>query len=124
MQKIIKAFKDEFLQRAASLVEEAAPAELRIAADVASILTAACLLEKAEYREEKKNHIKDELMDAEDKYGLYIETKDPAVLDMARDELRHAAYYMAHAQAVQDPHALQHMARYQEWYERLAQRIG
>ncbi|MCL2600634.1 MAG: hypothetical protein FWD88_05585 [Treponema sp.] len=98
MTEKLKLFRKELCEAVERLPSdrELSPGDIRVLADVASVYTALCGL--AEHAPEAPaDDIADELAGAEAKYAEYRRSGDHAMLEMARDELRHAAIYIDRA---------------------------
>jgi hypothetical protein len=70
-----------------------------------------------------KNDITDELESAEEKYRQYKESGDPLMLDMSRQELEHASYYLNRAKMSSDQKLREKLPEYQASYDRLERMI-
>jgi len=104
MTERIGLFKKELLDALEKLPagRELSPADIRVLADISSVYTAVCGLAghaaapKAETAA-WDDDIADELAGAEAKYAEYLKSGDHQLLEMARDELRHAGIYINRA---------------------------
>jgi hypothetical protein len=131
MEKVAETFKKEFVEVVTELPDELTPQSIRVLADIASIMTAACHLSEAGPLKAEavpqtavwKDDIQDEMDSAEEKYRQYRQSEDPSMLEMARDELRHAAYYLNHAKMSPDMKLKERLPEYQDRYDKLEMKI-
>ena len=126
----LSTFRKELEEGMEALPEKLNPQSIRILADIAAIFSALC-----HYRDEPhgmeshtmdtgwKDNIIDELESAEEKYRQYQRSKDPIMLEIARDELRHGAYYLNHAKMSTDAKLREKLPEYQIIYDRLEKEI-
>jgi len=107
MTERIELFKKELLEALDGLPadRELVPGDIRVLADVASVYAALCGLAERDKRAATSktetaawhDDIADELASAEAKYAEYRKSGDHSLLEMARDELRHAGIYINRA---------------------------
>ena len=71
-----------------------------------------------------KDNIADELMSAREKYEAYLKSNDATMLEMSRQELQHAAYYLNHAKMSPDMELRKKVPEYQKEYDQLAMKIN
>lgn len=103
------------------------PAHVRTLADLASVITAQLAIKQLPGTQTLNNKVAlsledsivDELSGAESKYLEYIKHQDPTLLNMAKDELRHASYYLSQAKMSHDHGLLQRLKDYQAWYTQI-----
>jgi len=106
--------------------------ELCLLSRLGATITAALMLENSfgpvpkvkDIAANAEDHIIEELHDAEQKYLDYIKTQDPTLLNMAKGELRHAAYYMAQAKMSSDEGLRQRLKDYQNWYANIESKLS
>jgi len=130
----IGLFKKELLDALDNLPEgrELSPGDIRVLADIASVYAALREMEEdgrhheehAERRAARKDDIADELASAEAKYAEYRKTGDHSLLEMARDELRHANMYINRAAASSDHELLERLPGYREKLHKLERSMG
>ena len=124
MKEKMELFKRELLEALEKLPQdrELLPSDIRVLADIASIYVALC--ELAEYEHDETHHapqartmpkdeIVDELDSAEAKYAEYRKSGEHPLLEMARDELRHAAFYLGRARMSPDVELRERLPAYQ-----------
>ena len=68
--------------------------------------------------------ISDELRSAEEKYAEYQQSNDTTMLEMARQELNHANYYINKAKMSPDMKLREKVPEYQKQYDELAKKIN
>ena len=75
--------------------------DLDLMAKIASVLTVIYNMgeEAEEIEEEAKDDIKDELMGAQEYWNRYLKEEDASYKNMAKDELRHAEFFINKASA-------------------------
>jgi len=103
------------------------PAHVRVLADLGSVISTALMIKHLPGTEtlNKQKHntlednIVDELSSAESKYMEFIKHQDPTLLNMAKDELRHAAYYLSQAKMSPDHDLQQRLKDYSAWYTQI-----
>ena len=106
--------------------------EMKYMADLASVISCAMLIENAcvchhgnpKHVDTMEDKILEELHDAEQKYLDYIKTQDQTLLNMAKGELRHAAYYISQAKMSADPGLIQRLKDYQQWYNSIESKLS
>jgi len=138
MTERIELFKKELLEALEGLPadRELSPGDIRVLADIASVYTAIC--ELAEYEKptavtetamEAHPHaawaddIADELAGADAKYAEYRKSGDHQLLEMARDELRHAGIYINRAGMSSDHGLRERLPGYQARLDELERMI-
>ena len=134
IQKKLAEFEREFEESATGMPEKLTIASLDVPSKVGAIYSALCHYvdrpheHKIEARimdhESWKNDIIDELESAEEKYRQYMQSNDPVMLDMSRDELRHASYYLNHAKMSTDAKLREKLPEYQATFDRLEKMIS
>jgi len=139
MQEKITTLIDDFQQMFARIPNEAdriKPAHVRVLADLGSVIATELLLKhlpagktetwksnnKTEYSLE--DSIVEEITGAEQKFMEYMKHQDPTLLNMAKDELRHAAYYLSQAKMTHDQGLLQRLKDYQVWYNNVEEKLN
>ena len=129
MDKIIELFEKEFIEELAKLPPPPlTPQSIRILADVSSIYSA---LEhyKMEHKDLNadigwKDDIADELRSAKEKYDAFLKSNDATMLEMARQELNHANYYINHAKMSTDMELRKKIPSYQKEYDQLSLKLN
>ena len=135
MTEKMELFRKELLDALGDLPSELTPQSIRVLADIASVYTALCKL--AEYEKpavaahEAHQHpraawaddIADELASAEAKYAEYRKSGDHSLLEMARDELRHAGIYISRAGMSNDHELRERLPGYQARLDELERMI-
>ena len=136
MTETLELFRKEFLEELGKLPAELTPQSIRVLADIASVYTALC--ELAEYEKpaivamhEAHRHpraawaddIADELAGADAKYAEYRKSGDHQLLEMARDELRHAGIYINRAGMSSDHGLRERLPGYQARLDELERMI-
>jgi len=109
MTETIGLFRKELLEAVEKLPKdrELAPSDIRVFADISSGYTALLIEDflsrlpvlhgQSETLVARTDDIADELNSAETKYAEYRKSGDHQLLEMARDELRHAGIYINRA---------------------------
>ena len=132
MEKLIALFEKEFIDEAGKVPEHLTSKDIPFVTIVGS-LAASYLAAKElgkdghhimRHDEMWKDDIKDELESAEEKYRQYKQSGDPVMLDMARQELSHAHYYITHAQMSPDEKLREKLPEYQATFDRLEKMIS
>lgn len=81
--------------------------------------------EKEENSDHVKDHIQDELMSAEEYYEKWEDEKDPTLKQMAKDELRHADYFIKQARMMaKNVEQQAKLQKYINWYNGILERIS
>lgn len=81
--------------------------------------------EKDEHSDSVKDHIQDELMSAEEYYEKWENSKDPTLKQMAKDELRHADYFIKQARMMaKNVEQQAKLQKYINWYNGIVERIS
>ena len=70
------------------------------------------------------NEIEEELASAAEKYAEYQKTNDQTMLNMSREELKHASYYINQAKMTGDANIRKHLSEYEKRYRELAAKIN
>jgi hypothetical protein len=122
MEKIISTLRKEFEEGLSALPEELTPQSVRVLADIASVLMAAHKLSGKSEKAAWKDDVEEELESAEEKISEYAKTHDQDLISMARDEARHAAYYLKHARM--DPNMQHKLADYQKRYDNIEAKLA
>jgi len=71
-----------------------------------------------------KDNIADELMSAKEKYEAYLKSNDSTMLEMARQELQHALYYLNQAKMSPDMELRKKVPGYQKEYDEFALKLN
>lgn len=128
MDKIIELFEKEFIDELSKLPEQLTPQNIRVLADIAAVYSA---LEhyKMEHKDAKPemgwtDEIADELRSAREKYDAYLKSNDSTMLEMARNELQHALYYLNHAKMSPDMELRKKVPAYQKEFDTLALKLN
>jgi hypothetical protein len=137
LKKLEKDFEHEFITSIKDLLQKTQgdieknlhPTMIPMLADIAAIYSGISHLEtnlgKEVYSENGWNdEIADELKSAEEKYREYQASKDSAMLEMARDELKHASYYLNRAKMSTDMELREKAKEYQKKYDELAVKLN
>jgi len=135
MQEKLTTLIDDFEEMFEKLPGEAdrlKPAHVRVLADLGSVISTALMIKQlpgAQTLNNKTCHsledcIVDELSGADQKYMEYIKHQDPALLNMAKDELRHAAYYLSQAKMSPDHDLQQRLKEYHAWYGQIEGKLN
>ena len=134
MQEKLTTLIDEFekiYERIPESNHRLKPSHIRTLADLSSVIAVKLLLNQlsGQSAHNKANHsveesIVDELSGAESKYLEYIKNQDPSALNMARDELRHASYYLTQAKMSHDAGLQQRLKDYHAWYSNIETKIN
>ncbi|GHV84301.1 hypothetical protein AGMMS50212_16410 [Spirochaetia bacterium] len=72
--ELIDGLKEDFCKMLNALPEDIKPSDIRVLADIGSVITAAKNLTG------KKDYIAEELEDAEERYMQYVNSQDPAII--------------------------------------------
>ena len=134
MTEKIELFRKEFLEALEKLPErELVPGDIRVLADIASVHTALCGVAEHATVSTPEVHphphttwnddIADELASAEAKYAEYRKSGDHSLLEMARDELRHAGIYISRAGMSNDHELRERLPGYQARLDELERMI-
>lgn len=135
MQEKISTLIDDFehwFERIPSEASKIKPSHIRVLADLGSVISAKLMLKtlpgtqtlNAKNEHNLEHNIIDELSGAEAKFLEYIKHQDPTLLNMARDELRHATYYLSQAKMSPDHDLQQRLKDYQAWYQALENKLN
>ena len=129
MDKIIEYIEKEFIDELSKLPPQLThPSQIRVLADISAIYSA---LEhyKMEHKDGHvetgwKDDIADELRSAKEKYEAFLKSNDTTMLEMARQELNHANYYINHAKMSPDMELRKKVPMYQKEYDQLALKLN
>jgi hypothetical protein len=127
-KKAVEIFKKEFLEELHKLPEGRLSWEsIKPLADVAAILSAAYHLDMdADHPETGSwtDDITEELQSAEMKYNDYLKSNDTTMLEMARQELGHANYYINKAKMSPDMELRRKIPQYEKKYQEIAAKLN
>jgi len=131
MTERIELFRKELLEALRELPadRELVPGDIRVLADIASVYVAICGLAEHDKHVSKTetiawhDDIADELNSAETKYAEYRKSGDHQMLEMARDELRHAGIYINRAGMSSDHGLRERLPGYQARLDELERMI-
>ena len=70
------------------------------------------------------NEIEEELSSAAEKYAEFQKTGDHTMLNMSREELKHASYYINQAKMSGDANMRKNLSDYEKRYKELAAKIN
>lgn len=74
--------------------------------------------------EDEVDDIEDEMMGAENYYDKFITTREPQYKLMARDELKHADFFINEAKKMaKTPIELEKLQRYVDWHNQLSSKL-
>ncbi|MEG3007465.1 MAG: hypothetical protein RR806_08350 [Oscillospiraceae bacterium] len=74
--------------------------------------------------EDEVDDIEDEMMGAENYYDKFIITREPQYKLMARDELKHANFFINEAKkTAKTPIELEKLQRYVDWHNQLSSKL-
>jgi rubrerythrin len=116
MCKYIEALTADFLQLLDNILKDNRPEDIKEAAEIANILMLARAMEQdtkpvkmmsSGKPENLLDYLADELRGAEMYHNRYIETNDSAYKQLAKDELRHADYFLKKARQTPDDSGMQ-----------------
>ena len=131
MDKIIKHIEKEFVEELDKIPERLTPqniGSIRPLADIAAIYSGLAHY-KMEHHEGMErsgwvDEIADELRSAEEKYAEYQKSNDTTMLEMARQELNHANYYINKAKMSPDMKLREKVPEYEKRYAEIAKKIN
>ena len=128
MDKIIKHIEKEFIEELGKIPEQLTPQSIRVLADISAIYSALSHY-KMEHHDGMErsgwvDDIADELRSAEEKYAEYQKSNDTTMLEMSRQELGHANYYINKAKMSPDMELRKKVPEYQKQYDDLAKKLN
>jgi hypothetical protein len=127
-KKAVEIFKKEFLEELHKLPEGRLSWEsIKPLADVAAILSAAYHLDMDSDQPETgswTDDIAEELQSAETKYNDYLKSNDTTMLEMARQELGHANYYINKAKMSPDMELRKKIPQYEKKYQEISAKLN
>ena len=136
MINALEKFKEEVEKRIEALSETPTREELETIEIFTSILAGLHHLKMMENNENQteqvhvelytawKDDIDDELKSAEEKYKQYQRSGDRIMLEMSRQELEHAHYYINQAKMKNDAELRDKLPEYEQKYQELAMKIN
>ena len=128
MEKITELFEKEFVDELSKIPDPLTPQSIRVLADIAAIYSAISHY-KMEHHDGMErsgwvDEIADELRSAEEKYTEYQKSNDTTMLEMSRQELNHANYYINKAKMSPDMELRKKVPEYQKQYDELAKKLN
>jgi len=128
IEKEVERFGKEFDEVMSNLPDNLTPSDItNLRVGVSAIYSAYCH-KKMEMAHKGytvwKDDIADELMSAKEKYEAYLKSNDTTMLEMARQELQHASYYLNHAKMSPDMELRKKIPEYQKEYDALALKLN
>ena len=123
---------EKMYSKVPSQADRIKPAHVRVLADLGSVISTAIMLKTIDEKDRMKNKIDysvedsivEELNGAEQKYMEYIKHQDPVLLNMAKDELKHASYYLSQAKMSHDHDLIQRLKDYHSWYSQIEGKLN
>ena len=129
MDKVIELFEKEFVEELHKIPEHLTPQSIRVLADIAAVYSALSHY-KMEHHEGMESRggwvdeIADELRSAEEKYAEYQKSNDTTMLEMARDEAKHANYYINRAKMSPDIKLREKLPEYEKRFSEIAKKVN
>lgn len=127
MKETKELFEHDFKALLSKVSKNYNPANLTALANVGVLLLATMKLSHEDEKEEEeaRDDIRDELMGAEKYYKRWQETANLSYKQLAKDELRHADFFIKHARMMtQDATQQDKLQSYIEWYDTLSARLA
>ena len=127
MDKVIKLFEKEFVEELDKIPEHLTPQSIRVLADIAAVYSALSHYKMEHHEGMEKiwvDEIADELRGAEEKYGEYLKSNDTTMLEMARDEAKHANFYINRAKMSPDIKLREKLPEYEKRYAEIAKKVN
>jgi len=129
IEKEVERFGREFDEVMSNLPDNLMPQDItNLRVGISAIYSAYChkKMEMAHkgYKAAWKDDIADELMSAKEKYEAYLKSNDATMLEMSRQELQHALYYLNRANMSPDMEFRKKVPGYQKEYDELALKLN